>query len=178
MSQEDAILLRDEFIGDFEHAIQNARTVLIDKETDLWELFRYADFGAPNDAPRNYPLLNQRYRKYMNMPKATDINFGVIQGVKDEWRTVMKKDGTGEKGTPTGRRIAQGFSELEGRVHLNLHHTGQSIRSWAIEVGKARGPGGQDVAEKTFGPEEGFQGMTFTEFAMLVFPGTGEKDWQ
>ena len=178
LDQAAAIDLRDEFIADFEHAIQHARTVLIDKETDLWELFRYADFGAPNDAPRNYPQLNQRYRKYINMPKATDINFGLIQGMKDEWKTIIKKDGSGEKGAPSGKRISQGFGELEGLVHLNLHHTGQSIRSWAIEVGKARGPGGQDVAERRFGPDEGFQGITFTEFAMMVFPGTTEEDWQ
>lgn len=178
LDQENAIALRDEFIGDFEHAIQHARTVLIDKETDLWELFRYAEFGAPNDAPRNYPQLNQRYRKYMNMPKATDINFGVIQGMKDEWKTVTKRDGSGEKGANTGRRIPQGFGELEGLVHLNLYHKGQSTRSWAIEVGKARGPGALDVCEKRFGPEEGFENLTFTEFAMLVFPGTDEGDWQ
>src|SRR5438128_15529 len=54
-SQDDAIALRDELTEDYEHAIQNARTVIIDKETDVWELFRYAEFGAPNDAPRNYP---------------------------------------------------------------------------------------------------------------------------
>ena len=176
LNQDEAIEIRDGFIADFEHAIQHARTVLIDKETDLWELFRYAEFGAPNDAPRNYPQLNQRYRKYMNMPKATDINFGIIQGMKDEWVTRGKADG-GTKGVNTGKRIPQGFGELEGLVHLNLYHKGQSAKSWSIEVGKARGPGGQDVAEQEFGPAEGFAPITFTEFAMMVFPGTSEEDW-
>src|SRR6266404_5659998 len=35
--QEEAIEKRDAFTEDFEHAIQVARTVVIDKETDLWE---------------------------------------------------------------------------------------------------------------------------------------------
>ena len=105
------------------------------------------------------------------MPKATSVNFGLIQGMKEEWITVKKADG-GTKGTNTGKRIPVGFSELEGLVHLNLYHTGKSLGSWAIEVGKARGPGGQDVAEQTF------PALTFTEFAMLVFPGTSEEDWQ
>ena len=177
LSQEDAQALRDEFIGDFTHALAHARTVLIDKETDLWELFRYAEFGEPNDAPRNYPQLTQRYRKYMNMPKALNINFGVIQGMKNEWKTIQKRDGGGEKGASTGRRIPQGFGELEGMVHLDLHHTGHSLRTWAIEVGKARGPGGQEIADTRLGPDEGFEGITFTEFAVLVFPDTREKDW-
>lgn len=172
LDQDDAIAMRDEFIGDFEHAIQHARTVLIDKETDLWELFRYAEFGAPNDAPRNYPQLNQRYRKYMNMPKATDINFGLIQSMKDEWKTVQKRDGSGEKGANTGRRIPQGFGELEGLVHVNLFHRGHSPNNWTVEVGKVRGPGVPDVADQTF------PSLTFTELAMLIFPGTSEEDWQ
>ena len=57
-SQEEAVELRDQFTEDYEHALQHARTVILDKETDFWELFRYAEFGVPNDAPRNYPALN------------------------------------------------------------------------------------------------------------------------
>lgn len=172
LSQDDAVELRNTFLADYEMALEHARTVIIDKETDLWELFRYAEFGAPNDAPRNYPQLNQRYRRMVNMPKALDINVGFIQGMKDEWVTVKKRDGSGEKGANSGRRIPQGFGELEGLVHVNLFHTGHSPDNWAIEVGKVRGPGVPDVADQRF------EGVTFTELAMLIFPGTSEEDWQ
>lgn len=170
LSQEDAIGLRDKFIEDYEHAIQVSRTVVIDKENDLWELFRYAEFGGPNDAPRNYPQLNQRYRKYINMPKSLDINFGVIQGMKDEWVTKAKSDG-GTKGVNTGNRIATGFADMEGLVHVNIHHIGRSAATWAMEIGKSRGPGGQDVAEQTL------PSLTFPEFAQLVFPGSDDETW-
>lgn len=170
LSQEDAIAIRDKFIEDYEHALGVARTVIWDKETDVWELFRYAEFGEPNDAPRNYPKLNQRYRKYINMAKNTGINFGLIQSMKDEWVTKNKADG-GTKGVNTGNRIPMGFSELEGLVHINIHHKGKSAATWALEIGKARGPGGQDVAEQEF------PSLTFPEFAQLVFPDSTEEDW-
>ena len=50
-AQAAASDLRDELSADYEHALTVARTILWDKETNIWELFRYAEFGAPNDAP-------------------------------------------------------------------------------------------------------------------------------
>ncbi len=179
LSQNDAVSLRDEFTDDFEHAIMNARTVVIDKENDLWELFRYAEFGAPNDSPRNYPALNQRYRRIINLPKSLDINFGLIQGMKDEWGEKINKK-TGARGAAsTGRRIRQGFGEIEGLVHINIQHRrereeaedGTPETHFYIDIGKARGPGSRQVQDQTFGA------LTFAEFATLVFPDTEESDW-
>lgn len=180
LTQADAITLRDTWIDDFEMAIQNARTVLIDKETDLWEMFRYAEFGAPNDAPRNYPSLNQRYRKYMNMPKATDINFGCIQGLKNVWDTKTNRS-TGKQ-TPfnTGNKERAGFNELEGLVHVNIEHVREGGKFY-IKVGKARGPGAFSVQDETYEVpthEEGEDGSGFREFAQLLFPETTAEDWQ
>lgn len=169
--QDEAKKIRDKFIGDFEYAIQHARTVIIDKETDLWELFRYAEFGRPSDSPLDYPKLNSRYRRVMNMPKDTDINFGCIEGMKDEWGSRINPKNGKEQGRRTGARIRWGFSELDGLVHVTLAHTRENGQ-FAIEVGKARGPGGQQVQDQKF------EGLSFAEFAMLVFPGTSEEDWQ
>lgn len=171
LTQEAAVELRDKITGDFEHAIQNARTVLIDKETDLWELFRYAEFGSPNDAPRNYPALNQRYRRLINMPKSTDINFGCIEGMKDEWVSKTNKKTGAQGAVASGNRIRAGFGELAGLVHVELHHSGVNEETWDINVGKARGPGGFAIAGNSVG------NLTFPEFAMLVFPDSDESDW-
>jgi hypothetical protein len=171
-SQEEAIALRDEFTADFEHAIQNARTVLWDKENDVWELFRYAEFGAPNDAPRNYPALNQRYRRLINMPKATDINFGLVEGMKDEWGSKVNKKTGAQGAAATGNRIRSGFGELDGLVHMVLQHHGVGPNDWAFTVGKVRGPGGVAVAGETF------PNLSFPEFAQLVFPDSSPEDWE
>lgn len=185
LSQDDAKDLRDEFISDFEDALSSGsfRTILWDKETDIWEIFRYAEFGAPNDAPRNYPKLNQRMRKYVNLPKATMLNFGLIQSMKDEWKTVAKVNSQGQvkdQGVKTDNRIAQGFSELEGLVHVNLHHRRQRVKmgeglfesQFWIDVGKTRGPGASAVQDQSF------ENLTFVDFAQLVFPDTDNSDWK
>ncbi len=170
LSKEEAERLRDKFIDDYEFALDHFRTILWDKETSVWELFRYAEFGEPNDAPRNYPKLNQRYRKYVNMPKATDINFGCIQSMKNEWVTVGNGKG-GTKGSSTGGRIRQGFSELEELVHIDIHHRyDKGDGQFYIDVGKSRGPGAAEVQGQTMS-------VTFGEFGQLLFPDTSEEDW-
>lgn len=172
LSQEDAVLLRDQFIADYEFACEHFRTVIWDKETSIWELFRYAEFGAPNDAPRNYPALNQRYRRYINMPKSLDINFCCIQSMKNEWVTKAKGDGT-TKGVSTGGRIRQGFSELDELVHIDIHHRYDKVDGqFYIDVGKSRGPGSREVQGQTMVTP------TFAEFGQMVFPETTEEDWQ
>lgn len=173
LSQDDAIELRDKVVEDFEYAVLNARTVIIDKETDMWELFRYAEFGAPNDQPRNYPQLNQRYRRLINIPKALDINFGVIQGMKAEWVASTNKK-TGAKGaTASGAFIRAGFGEIGGLVHVDLVHSyDKDSKTFIVEVGKARGPGGFDVQG------ESLPGLDFATFAQLVFPDSESSDWE
>lgn len=171
LEQEHAIDLRDKVIADFEYACHNGRTVVLDKETDMWELFRYAEFGAPNDSPLDYPKLNQRYRKFINTPKALDINFGVIQGMKEKWvkRVNPKTGALGAVGS--GDRIPAGFSEIEGLVHVNLYHYRENGVMF-FRTGKARGPGSRDVQDNTY------ENVTFKEFAQLVFPESEESDWE
>lgn len=177
-SQEEAVELRDVFSEDFEAALQNARTLVVDKETMLWELMRYAEFGAPNDAPRNYPALNQRMRRLLNMPKATDVNFGIIEGMKDQWVTRGKADG-GTKGVNTGARIRKGFDEADELVHVVLTHVREN-GEFQYTVGKSRGPGGHTVQDQTFivatDPEEKLN--AFKEFGMRIFPESSDSDWE
>lgn len=173
LSQEEAQAIRQQFIEDFEYACQHARTVIWDKETDVWEMFRYAEFGEPNDAPRNYPKLNQRYRKVVNLPKALDINFGLIQGMRDEWKTVRAQKRSGEvveKGQSTGNRIPAGFGELDGLVHINLFHR-RVAGEFMLDVGKARGPAARDIQDQTF------ENLSFAEFGQLAFPDSSDEDW-
>lgn len=172
LDQSEAVDLRDKFIADFEDALTRARTIVWDRESDLWELFRYAEFGAPNDSPRNYPALNQRYRRLINMAKASDVNFGCLQGMKAEWAAKVNKKTGAQGAAATGNLIRAGFGELEGLVHVDLHHFYDKVeKSYNIEVGKSRGPGGFDVQGETFGT------IDFPTLAQAVFPGTEEDDW-
>jgi hypothetical protein len=175
---EKAKDVRDEFTENYAYSVQKARTVVLDKETDLWQLFRIADGLTGGDNQKDYAGVNARMRHLVNLAKASDVNLGIIEGMKDKWGPVLnKRSGVVGQG-PTGERVPAGFKEMEGLVHMVLIHTGLSPATWQVQVGKVRGPGSMDLAEQTFpfdlGNEET---LTFGAFAQLVFPDSSEKDW-
>lgn len=169
-----AIELRDEFTEVFEHAVQHARTLVLDKETDMWGVFKYAEFGPPEKGrPDDWDSLKNRVRRLMNMPKALDLNFGVIQGMKNEWMAGPTNQNTGKKGiVQTGRRVPSGMDDIEAIMHINIEHMVSPTGEFSMKIGKARGPGGREVQYQTL------PALNFVEFAQLVFPGTEDEDWQ
>ena len=109
-------------------------------------------------------------RRLIAMAKASDINLGLIQGMKNEW--VGKANAkTGAKGAAmSGNRIRKGMDDLDALVHIDLYHTREG-KNFNITVGKSRGPGGHDIQDETF------TNLTFGEFAQLVFPESDAGDW-
>lgn len=166
-NHEKAIEARDKFVADFEHAIQNARTVVWDRESDMFSLFAYAEFGTPDKYaagnPKDWDKLKGTIKRMIAMAKATEINFGIIQGVRDEWAK-------GKMGK-TGAKIRDGMDGVSALVHIDLEHT-RVDREFALTIGKCRGPGGSDLQDRTLG------GLTFSDFAQLVFPDSSESDWE
>jgi hypothetical protein len=171
LDQQEAIDLREKFTEDFEHAIVHARTVVWDKETDVWGLFKYAEFGVSEKGkPQDWDSLKQRVRRLINMPKALDINFGLIQGMKNEWVPEVNKK-TGAKGiTQSGNRIRAGMDDVESLVHVNIEHVREQGK-FVMKIGKSRGPGSRDVQDQTF------SNLTFSDFAQMVFPDSSPEDW-
>lgn len=166
---------RDKFIEDYEHAITHARTIVIDRESDMWSLFYYAEFGT-DDAygaapPKDWDRLKGKIRRMIAMAKASDINLGLIQGVKNEWvPQINKKTGAKAMGQ-SGRRVAAGMDEIDALVHTNLFHDRQG-KDFTITVGKSRGPGGYEIQDETF------TNLTFVELAMLIYPDSDVEMWQ
>ena len=171
--QAQAIEIRDQLLEAYEIMVNHCRTILIDKETDVWGLFRYADFGpGQNDEQKNYAALNQRYTRFINLAKSKEnLNIGFIDGMKDEW--VKKKNHATGKDTagPSGNRMRAGFGGLEGLVHQVLWHSGTGPDDWNIYVSKCRGP----EMTKLAGKDQG--NLTFSEFGQLLFPDSDESDW-
>lgn len=168
--------LRDKFIEDYEHALQIARTVVIDKETDMWGLFKFAEFGvSEKGAPQDWDTLKSRVRRLINMAKPLDLNLGVIQSMKNEW-VQRVNPGNGKTGiTQSGNRIRAGMDDIESLVHINIEHRRvkrpNEASIFEMEVGKSRGPGSPDVQDQTF------TGLSFSQFGQLVFPETTKQDW-
>lgn len=161
-----AIDVRDALMADALYAISNGvRTLVWDKESNIWPLFRYAEFGKANDAPKDYYPLNQRYMGVINQAKASDVNFGLIQSVRNAWEV-------GSRGlVKTDRKERVGFNELEALVHINIEHVREKGQ-FILKVGKARGPGSQDVQDQELPGN-----VTFAEFGQLLFPETRDTDY-
>jgi hypothetical protein len=169
--QQMAIDIVAQFDEDFRHALTVARTVILDKETDLWSIAKYARFGPPEKGrPDDWEGLKAQIRVWLNAPKPLDINFGVIQAMKNEWVT-KNNPKTGKDGiTQTGVRIPAGMEEVEAIMHINIEHLHQD-GEFLMKIGKARGPGGRDIQYQTI------PAVSFGEFAQLVFPDSDEGDW-
>jgi hypothetical protein len=127
--------------------------------------------GAPTGVPSNYYPLFQRYRALINEAKDSDINFGVIQGMKTPWVSEMKATGKlGAKPSKTDR-VRRGMPEIDELMHLNIEHIIDEDGDFMMSVGKVRGPGARDIQNKVISYRE------FPAFATLVFPDTEESDW-
>lgn len=169
-----AVEARDKFIVDFETAISHARTIVWDRETDVFKLFFFAEFGT-DDAfaaapPKDWDKLKGKIRRLISMAKASDVNFGLIQGMKNEWGQKVNNKTGAKAATQTGNRVTDGMEGVDSLVHINLEHT-RANGQMSITVGKSRGPGGREVQDQTFAD------ITFSDLAQLIFPGTDESDW-
>jgi hypothetical protein len=172
-SQEAAIEIRDRFIEDYELALTMARTIQWDTETELWELFRYAEFGEMSDAPKNYVALNAKYRDLIQRAYDSHVNLQLIQKVKERWGTIKKvnRDGRSvDSPYPTGEMEPTGFKEAGYIVQANLSHSWNVERGFVVNVLNCRqnmGVAGQE-----------YEALTWPELGQLVFPDSEESDWE
>lgn len=171
-----AVEARDKFISDFEVAITNARTIVWDRETDVFKLFFFAEFGT-DDAfaaapPKDWDKLKGKIRRLISMAKASDVNFGLIQGMKNEWGQKVNNKTGAKAATQTGARIVDGMDGIDALVHTTIEHT-RVKGEMAITVGKSRGPGGRDIQDQTYTGEL----ATFASLGQLMFPDTDEDSW-
>lgn len=176
-AQDEAIRVRDEFAAQFEAAIQSARTVVCDKGSQLWEIVRYAEFGAPNGQPRDYYPLNKFMTRLFSMAKATTANFGMIDGMKTPW--AMKSAGGKPALSKTTDRVRRGFDEADEHAHVVLFHEKDDDGNFMYTVQKSRGPGAHTIQGQTRlianDPEDKLN--AFKSFAMEVFPDSDDEDW-
>jgi hypothetical protein len=177
-SQDMAIELREKVIKDFNAAIRDgARTVVIDQESNFWRECSYAEFGAPKTGnPKDWDALKDVERRMVATARASSINLGMIQSMKNEWVSQVNKK-TGTKGiTQSGNRVPSGHDEIDYLMFHNLMHT-RKVRTnlegaqevyFEIYVGKSHA---KELQEQTF------ENLSFVEMAQLMFPTSTESDW-
>lgn len=187
--QEIAIEVRDRWEKDYYYAIRNgARTIVWDTESRIWQCHRYAEFGAPNDNPKNYDKLNQRFEAMINEAKRTPgANLFLIRSMKDKWGAFgAKNKQTGQRGFGKGGREVWGYEHLPGMVfeeltflHLDegdeLRETleaehGEGSCEYVIKFGKCRHNG---KLAFTYTPR-----CSFPMLGELLVPESSSSDWE
>ncbi len=169
-----AVEARDKFVEDFEHAIGIARTIVWDRESDVFPLFSYAEFGTDDmfaaAPPKDWDKMKGKIRRLIAMAKASDVNLGLIQGMKNEWGGKVNPKTGARAMAQTGARIRSGMDDVDALMHINLEHT-REAGVFGLNVSKSRGPGGHDIQDQHF------DNLTFADFAGLVFPSSDPEDW-
>lgn len=141
------------------------RTVIIDKEGDLYELVRLAKLGTldNNDVTRfQYGDVNKVMRDLIRRPLRTDVNLILIQSSKNKFSN---------KGKETNETEGQGFKEVASLVQATLEFEREGDRRY-FTVDKCR------TNSKLHG--EVFEGdmFNFSTFASMAIPETEAEDWE
>src|ERR1019366_8476892 len=136
MKQADAIEVRDEFEEDFQIALKQARTIQVD-ESELWEVYRWAEFDDDSSAPKDYKRLNNVYRSMIADALEHDVNLQLIQKVKEKWSTIEKVNREGRVvASPYGTGVMEpyGMREVGFLVQANLRHGWDKERGFYVDV--------------------------------------------
>lgn len=172
---EEAKRQRDAFIENLEASIGWARSISVD-ETDLWSLFRFAEFGIESDAPKNYDVLNDDYRQMIQVAVDARVNFQLIQKMKVKWAT-REEERITENGQKVKKQVPYetseftpvGMKELQYIVQANVRHFWTKAEGFGIEVANCRQ--NMQVAGETF------LDCDFPTLAQMVFPESDEGHW-
>jgi hypothetical protein len=160
----------NKFVDDYRVALKNVRTVLWDREDLMWELMRFANFGAQNDAPKEYGPLYLEYTSLVQEASAAGVNLGVLRGLKEKW--VSKFDAAKGKmvGSNTGELIPDGMRKVPDLVDITLDHRwDEKQKSFVTKLGK--------FPNKDYRGDE-FPDLTFPMMAMAAYPDSAPEDWE
>lgn len=113
---QQARTLLDNLEKEIYNAYTWARTVILETHTELWQLFRYAYFGALKPSAgrvdRNYDPVNARFLSLMNNARqfSETVNTVLVGHTDDEWTRP-----TEGQGTKTGRTVRATTSKFVER---------------------------------------------------------------
>ena len=114
---EAASALWSNFVGNYKDSLASAKrgTVVIDTDSEVYELLRLARFGKLSQIlPHNYAPVNAEFRDVVRSAYDHQCNLFLIGRMADEW--INDNNGKGNK---TGNRVRRGFSDLPYLTQIN-----------------------------------------------------------
>lgn len=109
---------------DFDEGVMHpdVRTLVIDTETDMWELRRLAQWGRESSVPDQYGALNKDIRNMYDAVINSDKNLIVVSEMKKSYKTkiVRTKSGERELSEWDGTYEFAGWSNAGAKVEVNI----------------------------------------------------------
>ncbi len=176
----------------FYKALENpdAKTVVIDGDSDSWELQRLAAHGKLTGVFPQTNFTEVKAARRALIAKAWDSGKNIIatNKLKDEWKPILGKDGEplkddrGEiKREATGGRERQGFPDQSYLWHVQIRHLYQPPKKnkfdkmvpaqWGLRILKCKANTEHEGSE-LWGAD-----CSFASLVQLIYPQVPLKDW-
>ncbi len=154
----------------------DVRTLVMDTETEMWELIRLARFGKLTQVmPHHYGPVNTEYNDLIRKIYDTDKNLILIRKLKDEYVNDKR----------TGRMEVSGFKNVPYLVQVDVVLWKHRDTDHPNLMGMKGGGGTFGMTVRECRQNRGVEGTSFEEpnsdfstLAMEVFPETGPEDWE
>jgi len=146
----------------YQTALTQARTIVIDTGSELWELLRLAAFGKLEKVmPHQYAEVNQTMTRLIKLAYDSEANLLLTHRLKAEWINDKR----------TGAYEFSGMKDIPFLVqaHARMWTDGEGYH---LKVGKCR----QNAS--VVGLELVNEMITFPTLAQFVFPDSEPKDWE
>jgi hypothetical protein len=173
MKQHDYLTHWQTFFGEYVSALDNpdARTVVVDGDSDSWELQRLAEFGRlTGNLPIQHTGANAARRAYI----ARAFDSGKIVIMTNKLKKGYKSqvvDGK-EIQVETGKEERQGFRDQDYLYQLQLRHLYDATKAqWGVRITKCKVDMGL-VGFELFGDDCNFQSLV-----QVVYPNVPLSEW-
>lgn len=162
------------FQEDWDVAIRNARTLVVDKESMLWEVIRYAHDEVDSPTPKNFHELNLIYRGLVHDAETNGRNLGFIRDMHDTWGKIgVSREGKPQQGF-TGKFKPDGQKYVPGLVQINLEHRwDDEAREFKVKILEKCRLGN---AVELMGKE--IPSLDFPTLGMMLYRNSSDEDWQ
>jgi hypothetical protein len=146
----------------YQTALRQARTIVVDSATEMWELLRVAAFGKLQQVmPHMYAPVNQEMVRLIKLAYDSDANLILIHRLKAEWINDRR----------TGNYEFSGMRDVPFLVQCHAR-LWQADDGYHMKINKCR------QNSSIVGLELVNQMIDFKTLAQFVFPDSEEKDWE
>jgi hypothetical protein len=170
----------DDFYGTYKKALEGPyRTVVVDGDSETWDLQQLAAFGKVTQVPQIQRVdINQARRVMISRAFDSGKNIIFTYRVKAEYENTVKVDSKGiphEVSVKTGEYKRSGFSEQDYQVQVQLRSLSKvnkdGVTQFGVRVLKCK-PDRDLVGTELWG-----QDCNFTGLVQTIYPESDLAEW-